>query len=218
MGVRGLATGVGRAALDLLFPPRCFGCGVEGVFVCRQCATEMPTVPLRAPLGPGSALDGVLAPFEMSGAAREAVHRLKYRGLRALASPMARLLADRLDDAVPRADVLMPVPLHPRRFRERGYNQAELLAGELGRMLDVPVDRAGLVRVRRGAAQATSASEAERRANVAGAFEARGGSVGRTVVVVDDVTTTGATLEACAAALRQGGVGAVWGVAFAREP
>ena len=211
---------VGRRAvsglLDLLFPPRCVGCGREGPYICAHCLDAVPH--LDAPVGVNlDALEGIVAPFGMEGVGREAVHRLKYAHLRAVASPMAELLARHLTGRGLTGDLLVPVPLHPRRLRQRGYNQAELLARHVGRVLEIPVECRGLRRRTHGPPQARSAGREERRSNVAGAFEARRSFDGLDVLVLDDVATTGATLEACAAALKAAGASSVWGVAFAHE-
>ena len=151
----------------------------------------------------------------MDGAAREAVHQLKYRGLRALAPVMGETMARRLIDSSLRPDMLLAVPLHPRRLRERGHNQAELLAQAVDRRLGLGLDLSGLERVRHGAPQARAANLEERLASVDSAFRVRANVEALTVVVVDDVCTTGATLASCARALRQAGAREVWGLTFA---
>ena len=202
--------------LDLLYPPRCVGCGREGPYLCPACLAG--AVRLTAPAsGRTKALEGIVAPFAMEGVAREAVHRLKYSHLRAAAPEMGKLLGGYLEEGGVAADVLVPVPLHRKRHRERGYNQAELLAREVGRCLGVEVRAGGLRRISHGSPQARAASRDERQANVAGAFEAQGSFEGLDVLVLDDVTTTGATLEACGAALGAAGAASVWGAAFAHE-
>jgi ComF family protein len=130
---------------------------------------------------------------------------------------MGGLLAECLRAQGVSGDILVPVPLHPRRLRQRGYNQAELVAREVGRRLGVPVGRGVLKRVRHSLPQARAASREERHANVAGAFQSRRELHGLRVLVLDDVTTTGATLAACATVLQAAGVESVWGVAFAKE-
>jgi predicted amidophosphoribosyltransferase len=102
-------------------------------------------------------------------------------------------------------------------LRERGYNQAELLAKQVGLWLDVDVDGRGLARPDYQAPQARTAIKEEREANVSGAFVAERDVIELNVVVVDDVTTTGSTLEACASAVRAAGAARVWGLTFARE-
>lgn len=202
--------------LDLLFPPRCLGCGREGPCLCPECLAAAPR--LQAPAsGPQGPLQGIVAPFAMEGVARKAVHGLKYQNLRSVAPLMGGLLTECLRAQGVSGDILVPVPLHPRRLRQRGYNQAELLAREVGRRLGVPVDRGVLKRVRHSPPQARAASREERHANVAGAFQARRELRGLRVLVLDDVTTTGATLAACAAVLQAAGAESVWGVAFAKE-
>lgn len=207
--IRGLASG----ALDLLYPRKCVGCGAVGAYLCDRCIADAP----RAADTTGVGLQLVLAPFQMQGAPQKAVHRLKYNGVRGLAAPMGIAMAQHLERHGVAPDVIVPVPLHRSRQRERGYNQAALLAREVGRWLAVPVDEKLLVRAAAAPAQARSASREERQANVAGAFKAQREAIGKSVVIVDDVTTTGATLQACAATLRQAGARRLWGLTFARE-
>ena len=204
---------IGAAALDLLFPRKCVGCGREGALLCDRCIAEAP----RAVDTTGIGLQLVLAPFEMKGAAQKAVHRLKYNGVRGLAGPMGAAMAQHLQRHGVEPDVIVPVPLHRSRQRERGYNQAELLARAVGRWLETPVDASLLVRTESAGPQARSASREERQANVAGAFKAQREAIGKSIVIVDDVTTTGATLQSCAATVRQAGARRVWGLTFARE-
>jgi ComF family protein len=160
-----------------------------------------------------------LGPFE--GGLRTLVHELKYRGRRRVAARLAELFVG--DDAVrslltPGA-VLVPVPLHPLRRRERGFNQSELLACELARRSGLAVAETALVR-RKDTAPQTGLSAADRRRNVAGAFAVRrrAAVAGRRVVLVDDVFTTGATALACARALHDAGAGAVRVLTVARVP
>ncbi len=116
------------------------------------------------------------------------------------------------------ADVLVPVPLHSRRLRERGYNQSALLAAEVGKRNCLPVVADSLVRLRHTKAQVKTADAEERQRNLAGAFGCRNTKLaGKRVLVVDDVCTTGATLNSCATALRAAGATSVWGLALARE-
>ena len=149
---------------------------------------------------------------------KQAIYRLKYGQWKVLAAPLGGLLAQYAPTASLPMDVLAPVPLHPRRLRERGYNQSALLAREMGRLLDIPVIEGCLGRKSNGRAQARTADAAERRQNVQGAFECRDDRLmGRRVVIVDDVCTTGATLDACGAAVLRAGAVSAWGLALARE-
>jgi competence protein ComFC len=146
------------------------------------------------------------------------VHQLKYKNLRALAAPLAGLMAQYLEKYPLPGVVLVPVPLHTKRLRERGYNQSALLARELSRRRGLPLVEECLVRIENSLPQARAAGIAERRANVAGAFQCRDRRfAGKEIILVDDVATTGATLDACAAALLAAGAARIWGFTLTRE-
>jgi competence protein ComFC len=229
-GVLPLLADIRGKALDLLFPPKCVGCGGGGSFLCRSCRASLPWI--EKPVCPGCgrsspaggtcpdcrashALGGIAVAFRFEGAVRQGVHHFKYRNLRALAAPLAELMAQALPAA---GDVLVPLPLHRRRLRERGYNQSALLAAELSRLAGIELSDGALIRRTATDPQAKTASLAERRRNVAGAFAAGDDRLrGRRVLLVDDVTTSGATLEAGAEALREIGAESVWGLVLARE-
>jgi ComF family protein len=151
--------------------------------------------------------------------AREALHAFKFGGHRALAGPLGDLVVDVLAGGWPAGapDVLVPVPLHARRERERGFNQAHLIARRLGRAWGCPVRPDVLARVVATASQTTLDGTA-RLANVREAFRLRRPDVvaGRHVVLVDDILTTGATASACARALEAGGPATIGVVAVAR--
>ncbi len=222
-------------ALDILFPPRCVGCGAFGRLLCPACFEGMPRAePPRCPICwvPSHRPDALCwrchdrtfhfkaarCPFVYEGAAREAVHALKYRGVSALAPLMAQAMAACLQQWAPPADLLVPVPLAGRRRRLRGFNQSELLAREMARIVGLPVDSRALIRRRAAPPQASSADEAARRANVANAFQADAARFrGRRPLLIDDVITSGATLDACARSLCDAGTSDVWALTFARE-
>ena len=150
------------------------------------------------------------------GPLEKAVHRFKYEGWRCLAPMLAGLLGDRLAVEAWPTGLVLAVPLHGRRLRQRGYNQSELLARELRAHLRLPAAPSCLFRVRDTPPQ-VGLDRLRRQANVAGAFAWKGPPLsGEPVLLVDDVTTTGATLEACARALRAAGSGAVHGLTVAR--
>jgi ComF family protein len=141
---------------------------------------------------------------------------LKFGGRRSLARPLGDLVAEQWEaTGADRPDALVPVPLARARERERGFNQAVLLAERLGERVGVRVRPRWLVRLRATAAQSDLAAT-ERRANVAGAFGAAPAVAGRHVVVIDDVITTGATVSECARALRTAGARRVGVLAVAR--
>jgi competence protein ComFC len=149
---------------------------------------------------------------------RQAIYELKYRNLRALAAPLAKLMYDYLVTNPLPGEFLVPVPLHRKRWRERGYNQSSLLARELGRLTGLPVVDDCLTRRQHAPPQARSGSARERQSNVAGAFTCGDGRLkGKPVLLIDDVATSGATLNACAGALKSAGAVSVWGLVMALE-
>ncbi|MBN1642884.1 MAG: ComF family protein [Anaerolineae bacterium] len=141
---------------------------------------------------------------------REAIHCLKYRYMQVLVDPLADMLVAAWTRFELSADTVVPVPLHPRRVRERGYNQSQLLAERLGEGVGLPVVTTSLRRTRYTASQARLGA-LERRENVADAFDCVDGQLrGRRVLLVDDVCTSGSTLEACSVAAKAGGAAQVW--------
>lgn len=221
-------------ALDLLYPRRCVGCYTAGWFLCPSCVSSLPRIlppvcPLcgkpqpQGVLCPGcwgwqTSLDGIRSPFSFEGTVRRAVHSLKYQNLRALSHLLAQLIADYwLLNPLP-VDVLIPVPLHARRLRERGYNQSSLLARHLSQIIDVPEVEEMLVRRKDTPPQARTSSAEQRHLNVTGAFTVHGRAIkGKRVMLIDDVCTSGATLDACAAVLKRVGAASVWGLTLAKE-
>ena len=158
---------------------------------------------------------------------RDAIHRLKYKGERTAAGPLARLMAEYLELRFgsrspgspwpPSVDALIPTPLHPRRLRSRGYNQSALLAHEIGKSLNMPVREDLLARIRNTRPQVETQSPQERRDNVAGSFACDADATGLTALLIDDVATTGSTLSECAAALKRAGAVRVYALTLARE-
>jgi ComF family protein len=237
----------GSALLDLLLPAACAVCGSpraahERELVCGACwlrAQELPRprcdrcghpIDVRraaarcawCPLLPPF-LRAARSAFALPGGSAEViVHSLKYHGWSALAEPMARHMAAlRFPPDVERERAaLVPVPLASARRRERGYNQSEALADGLGRRWNLPVRTDLLARTRATQTQ-TRLTPGERQRNVANAFRSladRGSLRGLHLVLVDDVVTTAATLNACAAALHDGGARIVSFVTFGRAP
>lgn len=225
---------VQKRLLDLLFPPHCLGCGREGCYLCSAClATASRVKPpwcelcgrplfclefrfcshcLQAPL----VIDGIRSVGFFDGILREAVHRFKYDRLTALGEPLGQLLAEGWRSLRPPGDVIVPVPLHSRRLRERGYNQSVLLARELSSRVGLPVLEQALTRVRETVPQ-VDLNASQRQVNVTEAFECETGGIrGHAVLLVDDVCTTGATLNACAEALRKQEPRSIWALTLAR--
>jgi ComF family protein len=224
-----------RIALDLLFPQWCVGCGREGDYICEHCRQSLSSIlpPVCPQCGKPQSdsrlcptcdsenpvIDGICSPFLFDGVIRQAIHELKYHNLRALALPMAGLLYEYyLAYPVP-GEVLVPVPLHRKRLRERGYNQSALLARQLGKLTGMPVIEDCLIRKQHTPPQARTANIEERRQNVVNAFSCSNGKLwGKQVILIDDVTTSGTTLNAGAKTLKESGAASVWGLVMAIEP
>jgi ComF family protein len=215
-------------ALDLAFPAACSGCGREGPPLCAVCLPALDArlaLPGGTPIGLPADIPAPLLQLEwcapFTGPVRDAIHDLKYSGERRLAEPLGEAVARRWRRVGQGAEVVVPVPVHPERERYRGYDQATLIAADVARRLGLPLALA-LERGRATIAQFELGRD-ERAANVAGAFTLRRDDaaalavIGRWVLLVDDVVTTGATLAACATALRRGGAAAVSAIAVARE-
>lgn len=208
-----------HALLDLLYPPKCPFCGrilergEDGM--CALCQRGLPWTD-----GPGRAVEGCavcLAPLHYRDGVRDGVHRYKFQGGASCAAlygeMMAQCLGGRWDGTV---DLITWAPLHPKRKRRRGYDQAELLARRVGELSGIAAAPT-LEKIRATGVQSRLHGEAERRANVEGAYRALPGLDlgGRRVVLVDDVVTTGATMAECAACLRSAGAAEVVGLALA---
>ena len=212
--------------LDLILPPACAGCGRAGALMCRGCLAAFPRAsrPADRFVAPdpavvvGDALALATAAFAYDGPLRRALAALKYGGASRVAPTLAGAAVPALGPliAVTGAAVLVPVPVHPERRRVRGYNQAALIARELAAATGLHVDEL-LERVRPTTKQ-HGLDRASRLANLRGAFAvSRAMSGSPVVILVDDIITTTATLEACASVLRDGGAREVYGFAVARE-
>jgi ComF family protein len=213
--------------LDLVYPPRCGGCGAAGRGLwCAECAALVR----RLGAGQTKRLDldgpwsGRVVPAVSAAAyiepLRQGIHEFKYNGTPGLARPFGLLMAaawlDGAGAVEPGADLIAPVPLHPSRQRERGYNQSELLGRWISRETGLPMQPRALRRVRQTEHQARLGA-AERRQNVLGAFTAASAvCAGRRVLLIDDVLTTGTTLRECAAALLEAGAAEVMALTLAR--
>jgi ComF family protein len=175
--------------------------------LCEDCMTNRPFY------------KAACAPYRYEGAMMSGIHRLKYGSKSFVADALGPLLASFAQERFigSRPDLIMPVPLHPRRLRERGFNQSLLLARHVSRTLEIDLDRLSLRRVRYTPSQASLAKK-DRQLNVRGAFqfEQTGAVRGKTVLLVDDVVTTGNTLNECARVLKEAGAQTVFGLSLAR--
>lgn len=202
----------GSLIIDLLFPPRCAGCGRIDTHWCSSCAREVETTPFPGEIEATVPLKAVAATAPHKGVLREAIQALKYDNARAIAQPLGMRLATCLQQLDWTIDTLIPVPLHTQRLAERGYNQAQLLAEQVAKMTGIRCQPQALERIRNTQSQVT-VSGLERISNLQHAFAANPISVqNHIVLLVDDVYTTGSTLSACAEALIDAGAEAVYGL------
>ncbi len=225
-------------ALDWLFPPSCGGCGQTGIRWCSAC--QQQTTRIRGDIcarcgdpqpNPTNGPTPLLCPDceahppeyqalrsygKFQGTLREALHRLKYGRDIGIGEALSKHLIELYNELKWDIDVVTPVPLSPKRARERGYNQSALLARPLAYAIDKTYHPGAIQRSRETRTQ-VGLSATERRHNVEGAFTANANQVkGKVVLVIDDTMTTGSTISACAQALRKAGASAVYGLTLAR--
>lgn len=233
---------IGTGTLDALFPISCLGCGAPEKFLCDNCLNVFPLrLRQRCPtclkaatprgevcfacLGKNS-LDGLFAASHYRDPlVSESIHTYKYRFIPALAKPLGMWLAEKIIEAnLPLPDIYIPVPLHSRRLRFRGFNQSELLANALSEALtlelDLPVLKNCLIRARYTKPQMKTISREERLGNLKDAFVIAQENAkiirGKNVWLVDDVATTGITLEECARVIKKSGAKSIFGIVLAR--
>jgi len=237
-------TPLGLALLDLFLPRRCAGCrntwlrSAEG-FWCERCRAGLPWIthplcprcgrpyPASAPSPDhpcGDCLHGAY-PFDSArsatlytGVVRDRIHQLKFGCRIEWAPALAELLADTWGRApLPEVRLILPVPLHLKRLQERGFNQSGLLAKTLAKRLGLPFSH-DLLRRERWTEPQTRLSRRERLTNVKGAFRVKDAMrvEGKSILIVDDVFTTGTTLSECARALKKGGAAEVHALTVAR--
>lgn len=225
------------AVTDLLFPPRCVACQAWGAPFCDGCAQQVEPVPrprchhcgrpqrksirtcVQCQQVSESALTLTRSAALHTHPLREAIHAFKYENRPELAPLLARYLvtvfrSDLRAHLSQPIDLVVPVPLHEQRLRERGYNQAELLASALARAEHLALGGDCLLRIRSTATQ-VGMTASQRQQNVAYAFRATDYVQGRTVLLIDDVCTTGSTLRSCASALAEAGARTVYALSLA---
>lgn len=220
--------------LDILFPRFCAGCKKEGLFLCESC--RLGVIPgtsvcfvceKRSPEGlicdperPKTRIRRFVAPFTYANPViRELIHLLKYGGAKEIADDLGEWVASAIrfsSTQIPKDTLLIPIPLHPSRLRERGFNQAELIARVIGKKLNVSVDTSLLKRIKHRKPQTEMKKREERVSNAAGIYKVAGTVLPQTLILIDDVSTTGATLEEAATMLKQAGAKQVWAFVVAR--
>lgn len=216
---------------DILWPARCLGCRITRTWWCEECDGRVVEVRQRTcpkcnrlePTGrycpacrKSTALTGIFAGAYFREPLVAAVHGLKYRSAKVLTPHLAKYLVGAVAPGRFQRALVVPIPLHPRKLARRGHNQADLLAAAFSKETGLATNH-DLCRVRDTRSQ-TGLGRVGRAANVEGAFAWRGQSLaGRQVLLVDDVLTTGATLNSAAAALRAAGAREVWGLVVAKR-
>lgn len=203
--------------LDTIFPKYCVICEKEGEYLCLSC--------LAKTVSPFSSLDHniIAAGSYQNYYLKEIIHHLKYQFIKELAAPLANLIIKSLElkfnkDFFNNQNIIIiPVPLHPRKLRQRGFNQAELIANLIGINFNLETKLA-LKKIRSTKPQMTIEEKNERLENLKNAFVCgdKNSVAGKTIFLIDDVMTTGATLEECNRVLKQAGAKKIWKIVAAR--
>jgi len=239
-----------KTILDLFFPIQCLGCGQEGQFICPDCFEQMPLNRKRHFKFSSSASTDLIVVSDYNHAlVKQAIHRYKYDFVKDLAEPLGQLMVRRLNVILNDSEesfkniLLIPVPLHKKRLRWRGFNQAELLAQKISQELRIPLINNLLIRARYRLPQVNIKTSLERQQNIKQAFELNtditkynpfaaslfrqntavrtvfdliSNLKNKTIILVDDVCTTGATLEECAQVLKPLQPKQIWGLVVAQ--
>ena len=226
--------------LDIFFPKFCLGCGKEGTFLCQDCQSCLEILednfclcetPKRLPeAGKCSScrtkkLDGLFfAVSYQNKLIKKLIQEFKYEPfIKDLAEPLTNLIISHIlslneGNRFKKGDILIPIPLSKRKLKSRGFNQSEEIDKELSKELKIPVIADCLIKIKETPAQMELSGE-ERQENIKGVFEVikKEKIQGKKILLVDDVYTTGATMEECAKILKLSGAKEVWGIAVARE-
>lgn len=242
-----IAEKISKFAIDTLFPASCIVCGKENEFFCDACLVKIPlrkdhSCPIceKATTPDGrtcfgcktkTSIDGILSASSYKNeAVSRAVHLLKYRFIEDLSMPLGKIILNSLlNSDLPLPDMIIPIPLHKKRLRFRGFNQSELLAKYLEKNMtlgfEIPIETEILLRKRNTKPQMKIKDAKMRRKNISGAFSINGKNYrkntrkikGKRIYLVDDISTTGSTLFECAKILKKAGAAEVFGIVVARQ-
>ncbi|OGZ66411.1 MAG: hypothetical protein A3C50_02595 [Candidatus Staskawiczbacteria bacterium RIFCSPHIGHO2_02_FULL_43_16] len=231
--------------LELFFPSFCFGCNKEGALLCYDCKSILDISeynyclcgkdPLRLPPGAtgkcsrcqDKKLSGLYSalPYKEKSLTRKMIHHFKYEPYIKTLTPFLAeivlehlILAQNTSPGIWEHSVIIPVPLHKNKQKERGYNQSELLGQKIGQVLNVPLISGNLVKIKKTNDQ-LKLNAKEREENLRGAFNIKNPAQiqGKKIFLIDDVYTTGSTMAECARVLKEAGAKQVWGIVIARE-
>lgn len=218
--------------LDVLFPKFCLGCGEWGSYICSSCFSKIHPLPyLKCPICDRASIDEFTHPrckkrfeldrlisfFPYTGIVQKAIKAIKYRYAYKVTDD---LLCFVLLPELPKQSVFIPIPLHPSRRRLRGFNQAEIIARVLLKRLGVPVRTDILKRIRKTVPQVDMKNREDRLTNMKNVFTVNtvkvSSLINNTIILVDDVFTTGATMQSACEALKRAGVKTLWGLTIAQ--
>jgi ComF family protein len=236
-----IRTKIKKIILDLIFPIKCLSCQKEGDWICKKCLQKFPRYEKQVcpiceknitPLGAvclgcknKSFLDGifVISPYSKP-LVKKSLHYFKYRFIAKLSQPLAKIILEEFDKAnFPIFDLILPVPLHSKKLRHRGFNQSELIAKYLAKNMatgfEINLSKNNLIRIKYSQSQMNLKNTAERKENVKNSFKIKNPAeiTGKNILLIDDITTTGATLESCAQILKKGEAKSVFATVIARQ-
>ncbi len=204
-----------KEILGFLFPSKCLNCGAKNNILCDKCLDFLPEAPaseMRDILAATSYQDEIV---------KKAIRLFKYHGIKILAEPLAELIFRRLSQSLknqPSETFIIPIPLSQKRHRERGYNQAELLGHFLSDKLSITMATDVLYKIKETGSQVEIKDREKRLKNLEGAFKIRNAEIikNKKIILIDDITTTGATLSEAKKVLKQAGAKKVIGLAVAK--
>ena len=203
-----------KTLLDLIFPINCLGCGHSGDFICFNCFEKIPlnTKPVLNNL--------LIVSYYQNPLVKQLIHRYKYDFVKDLARPLGQLMIKKLAQQNLKNPVLIPVPLHAKRLRWRGFNQSEELALIVSQRLNLPVINNALIRTKYTMPQAKIDNKEQRKVNIKNSFQInpdfKDNLKNKNIILIDDISTTGATIEQCAKTLKSLKPKAIYGLVIAK--
>ena len=203
-----------KTILDLIFPINCLGCGQPGDFICFNCFEKIP-LNTEPPLN-----NLLIVSYYQSPLIKQLIHRYKYDFVKSLVRPLGTLMAKKLTQQNIKDLILVPIPLHPKRLRWRGFNQAQELSLVISKKLNIPIINNLLIRKKHPLPQAKIDNLKQRRVNIKDSFQInssfKDNLKNKNIILIDDISTTGATIEECTKILKSLKPKAVYGLVIAK--
>jgi len=203
---------------NILFPKKCLGCSREGSFVCQVCFDKIPASSQEFSLNPLNKI--IIASDYNNPLLKNIIWKYKYNFIKELSSPLSDLMIRELKYINLKNLILIPVPLHRSRLKWRGFNQSELLALKISEALDIPVNINIIEKIKNTTPQVKISNKFHREDNIQNAFQVNqvinNNFKNKTIILVDDICTTGNTLQECAKTLKPLGPKSIWGLVVAR--